>query len=142
MKITNIHPAYKAMTDEQLKEFIRHKLESHPRWARRALLALYDEQTDAEKEDPTYHVSNGWGFSPQDQEFLSSLAQQALREQTFSMKQLGWLYTLLPKYSGQLVKLIRQAQTQQEIEVDLKRERQWEQQDDDESADEDPETSF
>jgi hypothetical protein len=107
------------MTDAQLKEYIRHKLESHPHWARRALLALYDEQTDTEKEVPTYHISNGWGFSPQDQEFLTSLAQQALREQTFSMKQLGWLYTLLPKYSGQLVKLIRRQQTQEEIEIDL-----------------------
>jgi len=119
MRKVTIHPAYRNMTDAQLKEHIRHKLESHPHWARRALLALYDEQTDAEKEDPTVHESNGYGFSPQDQEFLTSLAQQALREQTFSQKQLGWLYTLLPKYAGQLVKLIRQQQTQEEIEIDL-----------------------
>jgi len=132
MRKVAIHPTYRNMTDAQLKEYIRHKLESHPHWARRALLALYDEQTDAEKEDPTVHESNGYGFSPQDQEFLTSLAQQALREQTFSMKQLGWLYTLLPKYSGQLVKLIRQQQTEEEIEIDLNRERQWEKQDDDE----------
>lgn len=107
MKVTEVHPGYKAMTDDALTEHIRVRLGENPKWARRALLALYDEQTDAEKEDPTFHESNGMGFSPNDQEFLSSLAEQALRSETFSQKQLGWLYKLLPKYSKQIVKLVR-----------------------------------
>lgn len=116
MKKVDIHPAYKDMSDQELEEHIRHKLESHPVWVRRALLALYDEQTEDEKRNPDeVHESNGWGFSPNDQKFLSSLAEQALHGYSFSLKQQGWLYTLLPKYSGQLVRLIRQAQQLDEI---------------------------
>ena len=108
MKIVEVHPGYKKMTDDELAEWIRERVGMNPAWARRALTALYDEQTEAEKADPTFHESNGRGFSPQDQEFLSSLAEQALRQETFSQKQLGWLYKLLPKYSKQLVKMVRE----------------------------------
>lgn len=108
MKIVKVSQKYKDMSDKELETFLRQKLSMDPAWARRALLALYDEQTEAERADPhNVHESNGGGFSPQDQEFLSSLAEQALRDESFSMKQLGWLYTLLPKYSKQIVKLIR-----------------------------------
>ena len=107
MKIQKIHPHFKAMSDKELEALFRQKLAENPKWARRALLALYDEQTEEEQEDPTIHQSNGRGFSPNDQEFLTSLAQQARREETFSAKQLGWLHTLLPKYAKQLVKITR-----------------------------------
>ena len=117
MKVTKVHPAYKAMTDEALADHIRERVGMNPAWARRALLALYDEQTEAEKADPTFHESNGMGFSPQDQEFLSSLAEQALRHETFSSKQLGWLYKLLPKYSKQIVKLIRTLEKMEQVGV-------------------------
>jgi hypothetical protein len=91
MKVTKVSQKYKDMSDEQLKEFIREKLGMDPKWVRRALLALYDEQSEAEQADPVnVHESNGRGFSPQDQEFLSSLAQQARDAQvSFSQKQMG-----------------------------------------------------
>lgn len=109
MKITKVHDAFKAMSDAELKEFIRQKLGENPAWARRALLALYDEQSPEEQADPVnVHESNGRGFSPADQEFLSSLAMQANSGFSFSAKQLGWLYKLLPKYAGQMVKLVRE----------------------------------
>jgi len=117
MKVTEVHPGYKAMSDQELAEHIRQRVGMNPAWARRALLALYDEQTEAEKADPTFHESNGMGFSPQDQEFLTSLAEQALRDQTFSSKQLGWLYNLLPKYSKQLVKLVRALEDIEKISI-------------------------
>lgn len=117
MKIVDVHPGYKSMTDEQLAEHIRERLGMNPAWARRALLALYDEQTEAEKADPTFHESNGMGFSPNDQEFLSSLAEQALRNETFSQKQLGWLYTLLPKYAKQMVKIVRSLEKLEKVMV-------------------------
>lgn len=109
MKIVKVHQKFKDMSDDELDKFIKEKLTMDPKWVRRALLALYDEQTDAEKEDPVnVHESNGMGFSPQDQEFLSSLARQALAGNvSFSQKQIGWLYTLLPKYSKQMVKIVR-----------------------------------
>ena len=77
MKLTEVHPGYKAMTDEQLANHIRERLGMNPQWARRALLALYDEQTEAEQQDPeNVHESNGRGFSENDQKFLSSLADK------------------------------------------------------------------
>ena len=117
MKVTEVHPGYKAMSDQALAEHIRQRVGMNPAWARRALLALYDEHTEAEKADPSFHESNGMGFSPQDQEFLTSLAEQALRDQTFSSKQFGWLYNLLPKYSKQLVKLVRAQEKMQELAI-------------------------
>jgi len=112
MKVGKVSQKYKDMTDDELKAYIKEKLTMDPAWVRRALLALYDEQSDAEKEDPVnVHESNGMGFSPQDQEFLSSLARQALAGNvSFSQKQQGWLYTLLPKYAGQMVKIVRELQ--------------------------------
>jgi hypothetical protein len=109
MRVTQVSQKYKDMSDAELKDYIYQRLGMDPQWARRGLLALYDEQSEAERTDPVnVHESNGRGFSPQDQEFLSSLAQQALSNMSFSQKQLGWLYKLLPKYAGQLVKLVRE----------------------------------
>lgn len=107
-KVVKVHDAFKKMSDEELKEYFKQKLSMDPKWARRALQALYDEQTQAERDDPiNVHESNGRGFSPADQEFLTSLARQA-QTGSLSMKQLGWLYQLLPKYAGQLVKFTRE----------------------------------
>ena len=118
MKLTEVHPGYKAMTDEQLANHIRERLGMNPQWARRALLALYDEQTEAEQQDPeNVHESNGRGFSENDQKFLSSLAEQARRGESFSQKQLGWLYTLLPKYAKQMVKLVREMEKMEQAVI-------------------------
>jgi hypothetical protein len=108
MKVVKVAQIYKDMSDDQLKGYIRQKLGMDPAWARRALLALYDEQSPEEQADPVnVHESNGRGFSPADQEFLSSLAVQS-QTGSLSQKQLGWLYNLLPKYAGQMVKLVRE----------------------------------
>ena len=109
MKVVKVHPLFKEMSDAELRNYIYQKLNQDPAWARRALLALYDEQSPEEQADPVnVHESNGRGFSPADQEFLSSLAVQVRSNLTLSQKQLGWLFKLLPKYAGQMVKLVRE----------------------------------
>lgn len=116
MKVTKVSQKYKDMSDGDLEKLIREKLSMDPKWVRRALTALYDEQTEAEQNDPVnVHESNGRGFSEHDQEFLTSLAKQALAGNvSFSQKQLGWLYKLLPKYAGQMVKLVRELERMEE----------------------------
>lgn len=106
---------FREMTDERLLEVIKEGLSSSPAWAERGLLALYSLQTEAEKANPnTVHESNGRGFSPVDQIFLSDLARQALRDVDFSDRQMDWLYKLLPKYGKQLLSLIRETQMKEE----------------------------
>ena len=83
-------------------EEIKTKVSSNAQWAAHAISALYERQTQAEKD--TQHTSelNGRGFNGFDSEILSSFAEQIKRGRTLSPKQLAIAFKKLPKYAGQL----------------------------------------
>jgi hypothetical protein len=68
----------------------------------RALIAIYNGQTQQEKVNQTTVEDNGIGFSGVDAEILTSFAEQFLRRQFLSPKQRAILAKKMPKYAGQL----------------------------------------
>ena len=87
------------------KNFIKTKVGSNPRWACRALVALYDRQTREEQGALATIEHNGMGFNGVDAEILSSFAQQIIRGRRLSARQMSIAYRKLPKYAGQLLEI-------------------------------------
>lgn len=70
----------------------------------RALLYMYDRQTQDEQSTLSTSHTNGIGFTGVDAEFLSSVAQRCRKyNQDVSPKQFPYVRKKLVKYSGQLV---------------------------------------
>ncbi|MCF7815360.1 MAG: hypothetical protein K9N40_12870 [Candidatus Cloacimonetes bacterium] len=93
LKITNNHK----------KEFIRNKLASDPLWAKRALLKIFEFQTEEEKEWEATRVHNNVGFTGSDGEFLTSLAKQLQKKGYLSEKQMVHVFKKMPKYWKQIL---------------------------------------
>lgn len=104
-------------------DFIKAQVQSDDRWMLRGLLAIYQFQTEHEKQANTTEQHNGVGFSGIDGEIMTSMANQAIKkgvEQTlrtsqqiyaekfFSAKQIAILKQKMPKYARQLLKISEQ----------------------------------
>ncbi len=80
----------------------------------KAIVAIYRKQTDSEKNSKDTHEFNGVGFNKFDAEFLTSLAEQIIKN-----KKMGRSTLLSPaqirvgrkrilKYSGQVAKILNE----------------------------------
>ncbi len=87
------------------KEEIAKNVSSKPQWAERALVVLWERQTEEEKAGRHTNELNGRGFAQPDAELLSSFAEQVIEGRKLSARQLWWAYKKLPKYAGQLHKM-------------------------------------
>jgi len=89
----------------QIKEFVKKKLSSDPRWAQHALLKIFEFQTQDEQraKDTKYH--NGVGFTGTDGRILSSLATQLQKKRYLSDKQMALVFKKMPKYWIQVMKI-------------------------------------
>lgn len=104
-------PDYSTMTDKELKAFFKAKIATDSRWTRNALLAIYKYQTEHEKTVAETVDHNGVGFSGTDSNILTSFAKGIQeRNMIFSPKQLAVAQKLMPKYAGQLVRIVRNQQ--------------------------------
>jgi hypothetical protein len=93
------------ITQDQKKEFIKNKLATDSRWAKHALLKIFEFQTEEEQVMETTCVHNNVGFTGADGEFLSSLAKQLDRKGFLSPKQMIHVYKKMPKYWKQVMKI-------------------------------------
>lgn len=100
--------------DKAKVEDWKQKLASNPQWAIRGCLAVYAKQTAEEQTAEETRDHNGVGFTGTDAEILSSFAKQIQRweqEKRFpsplSLKQLSILHKRMPKYAGQLLKIVQ-----------------------------------
>ena len=75
------------------------------RWATRALLAIYRNQTVDEQMTGETVEDNGIGFTGTDANILSSFAEQVQNGRTLSVKQLVILNKKIGKYAGQLIRM-------------------------------------
>lgn len=87
------------------KEYISLKVREDPRWAMRALMALYREQTPDERDAERTVHHNDVGFNGADAGILTSMAKQLEERGTLSARQVDVLYRALPKYAGQLARI-------------------------------------
>jgi len=90
------------ITQVQIKNFLKTKLATNDKWAKNALLKIYEKQTQVEKQSGTTHEFNGVGFSGTDGFILSSFAQQLIKFDRLSEKQMSIVFKKIPKYWKQI----------------------------------------
>ena len=88
------------------KVFLREKIADDLGYLLWALLRVYDEQTADEQAAEVTRDYNKVGFTGLDGKILASFAKQFLKRPFLSDKQLALAKKKMPKYAGQLVKLL------------------------------------
>ncbi len=83
---------------------LQNKLATDMRWAQRALLAIFRNQTADEQVSANVTHHNSMGFRCMDSEILTSFANQLQHRGTLSLKQMTIVHRLMPKYARQLMK--------------------------------------
>jgi len=91
------------VTKEKQKTFLKEKLSSNKKWALRALVKIWEHQTEEEKQIGHTIDYNGVGFSGVDSDILSSFAEQYLEKGYLSKKQMKYVFKLIPKYWKQIL---------------------------------------
>jgi hypothetical protein len=86
--------------------YVKQQLATNKVWAIKALVRIYQENQTADEQvaKVTSH-DNGIGFSGVDANFASSLAEGYLKYGNLSDKQMSFVFKIMPKYSGQVVKM-------------------------------------
>jgi hypothetical protein len=88
----------------QLVSSLRDQLSTNSSQALKALVVLFNRQTEDEKVDEHTRYFNEVGFNHNDAKFLTSVAKQYLNSGHLSTSQIEWVMKLVPKYAGQLVR--------------------------------------
>ena len=93
----------KRLTQKDRMNYVRYRLKKDPRWALRALVVIFNHQTESEKISETTHLYNNVGFAGNDAGLFSSFAKQYLRKGFLSDKQMYLLMKRIHKYSRQII---------------------------------------
>lgn len=88
------------------KDKVRNNLIEHDNDAIKGMLKIYEFQTMDEKSVEVTMHTNGKGFNSSDGGIMSSMSEQYLKTGSLSPKQLITIHKIMPKYAGQLFKLI------------------------------------
>jgi hypothetical protein len=91
------------ITKIQIRDFVKGKLGTDDRWAKQALLKIYQFQTEEEQESEYTKEDNGIGFTGVDGMILSSFAKQLERKKFLSPKQMKIVFRKMPKYWKQII---------------------------------------
>jgi len=86
---------------------IRTQLGSSIAWASKGVIRIFENQTHDEQAVEATHEHNGIGFTGVDANILSSFAKQILKGRTMSPKQSAILFKKMPKYAGQLQRMVK-----------------------------------
>lgn len=98
--------------------FVKNMLRTNKVWALKALVRIYQEnQTADEQAAKVTSHDNGIGFSGVDATFASSLAEQYLKRGSLSDKQMTFVYKIMPKYAGQVIKMSDPTKLNQMVEA-------------------------
>lgn len=106
-------------TDKARIEFVRDKLRNDERWILRGMYAIYQLQTEDEKNSETTRDLNGVGFSGIDGEIMTSFSNQIVKrgfisrmnqpnlkiQHFLSEKQEKYVRKYMPRYARQLVRI-------------------------------------
>ena len=82
---------------------LKQQIQSNPKQAVRALLRIYENQNESEREHLCTVFKDGCGFTKNDAEFGSSLAEQYLEKNFLTSKQMEAVQRMMPKYANQIV---------------------------------------
>ena len=86
-----------------LVDAMRQQITSSPSQAAKALVRVYEYQTEDEKQARDVKSHNGVGFKPQDAKLLSGIAVWVLSGKALTPRQYEAVRKMIGKYAGQLV---------------------------------------
>ena len=89
----------------KVKVFLKTKLSTDERWAKKALIEIFNKQTETEKETDSTCVYNEIGFSGVDANFMSSLSKQLIEKNYLTPKQMVFVFKKIPKYWKQIYEI-------------------------------------
>jgi hypothetical protein len=87
---------------------VEHLLQTNDRAVGRALIVLLNRQTEVEQQSETTVVRNHRGFTQADARKMTSMAQQFVRTEYLSPRQLKWLRASTRRHKSHIGKYHRQ----------------------------------
>jgi len=90
------------ITEKEVIDFLKFKVETDNKWALRALMTVYGNQTSTEQSYKETIDLNGIGFNSFDAKILTSIAKQFKSGKRLSKKQLNVVKRAMPKYWQQV----------------------------------------
>jgi hypothetical protein len=99
------------------KEDMAALLEKNDRAVTAAITAIYQKQTEDEKQIQGVKYLNGVGFNGSDAPFASSLAEQLKNGWTLSAKQMAAARKMMRKYCQQLANISNQKMQEKELAI-------------------------
>jgi hypothetical protein len=97
------------MNKKEALHVLQQKLATDTRWAQRALLAIFRNQTTDEQYEGTVSHHNAMGFRCMDSHLLTSFATQLQTRGFLSPKQMVYVHKKMPIYARQLMKFYGEA---------------------------------
>lgn len=88
---------------KSLIQTLKTQIATRDNQAIKALITVFNNQTEEEQMTDNVEVYNNMGFTPFDAEFMSSLAKQYINKNYLSSKQLSYVKKIMPKYARQLI---------------------------------------
>lgn len=95
----------KKITKAKRKAFLKKMLATNPKWAMKALVTIYNYQTEDEKQSEGTYYHNNIGFSECDAHIMTSLAEQYLKYRRLSEEQMKFVYKYIPRYWRQILEI-------------------------------------
>jgi hypothetical protein len=92
------------------KEYIQAKLSNDVRWIERAVLVLFERQTDDEQTNQVTRWENGRGFNSSDSRYLTYVSNYLLGGRHLSGRHLEKVAAKMPKYWRQILEEIQMKQ--------------------------------
>lgn len=107
------------ITKKETRDFVRKQLATNKTWALKALMKIFDFQTQDEQEYEHTREFNKVGFTGVDGEILTSFAKQYLTHGFLTPKQMALVYKKMPKYWMQIIKISNREKLEKMIRVYL-----------------------
>lgn len=96
------------MTIKETNKLWKEKLATDVQWACRGMVRVWEYQTADEQNTQVTNQSNGVGFTGSDAFILTSFADQVNAGRKMSVKQMQIIFKKMPKYAGQLQRIVKQ----------------------------------
>lgn len=97
--------------------FIRMKLQTDPRWAKRACQKIFNFQTVSERNNKISVENNGVGFNKVEAPLLSAIASRLNQHNKISDKDLSTLLLRMEKYAKQVYFLSDKKKLKRQLQI-------------------------
>ena len=107
------------ITKKETRDFVKKQLATNKAWALKALMKIFEKQTEDEIYYEHTREFNHVGFTGVDGEILTSFAKQYQTRGFLTPKQMALVYKKMPKYWMQIIKISDKEKLERQIRLAL-----------------------